>query len=402
MEEEKFLISTKVDDIIKEYYGEENAVITIFGGGQLAEQFIYNTQIRIFPYIYDNDIKKQGMKINNCIVRYAADIKSDVPRYQWILIASNYDEEIARQLLAEGYKNILSLRMLQKRVIIENSISKRKIEACMLEATNCCNARCEFCANPVMHRKKMHMPQAVFDKTLERLLEEQISPEKFRLHFAGEPLLDPALFEKIKYLKELFPNSQVGYTTNFSIADAAVINKIIESGQDYITISLNAIEESEYQNIMGLDYQRTISNIEAFLLKRDMEKIDMKVTLSAVANETEDTAEFQKYWADRNVEVRVMRKGKWVGKNTLKDSKGNQSNKIYKVHTCGFLYNQICILSNGSYGICCFDAEGNMGGMNIWNTGIMESFNSTIKREMRKQIYEGSGLPIFCRECSFT
>lgn len=83
--------------------------------------------------------------------------------------------------------------------------------------------------------------------------------------------MDPELFYKIQTIKKNFKNSEVGFTTNFSIANQLIIKNIFESGLDFVAISLNAVESEEYRRIMGLDYYSTIRNINMLLLEKKQE-----------------------------------------------------------------------------------------------------------------------------------
>lgn len=389
-----------MDKYINEYC--KNEEIVIWGGGIQAKEFLDNSNLKINKIVYDNDENKKGRclgKNNSYFIETGSEICHNVKKNMWILIISRYDEEISKQLIAFGYENLLSLRMIKKQIEIEQNIKNGEFEVCMLEATNFCNARCTFCINPRMKRKKMHMSQEVFEKIIERLKEESISPKIFRLHCSGEPLLDPGLFEKMKVLKEEFPESEVGYTTNFSVATDEIIEKILAVKQDYITISLNAVEAKEYRSIMGLDYDKTISNIKKLLLRKEEMNSNIKIVLSAVADAdgTDLIEAFKELWENENLSVRIMKKGEWV--DGEKGEKRAELKRNYNRNLCGFLHREICILSDGRYGVCCFDAEGNMGEMNIFNTGIIESFSE--KKSWRTPFYLGQALPPDCKACSF-
>lgn len=392
----------KIDNILEKYVNKQEKLV-IFGAGQLANTFIDNTSYGIFSYIFDNDDNKWKKQLGNHIIKAGDELTKSVKQQETILIISHYDNDIACQLTELGYKNILSLRRIIKESELMKSIEQKCLNVCMIETSNFCNAKCGFCINSKLKRKKMHMPQNIFNKIIERLLDEKIVPNIFRLHCSGEPLLDPQLFEKIKHIKKEFPDSKVGYTTNFSTADEKIINQIIEMKQDYITISLNAINKDEYYKIMGLDYDRTLSNIMKLIKKRDEVKGNLKICVSAVVEdlENEQARLFNIEWRNKGVDVRLMKKGDWIEESYKKHNR-NDSKIYYKDHICSWLYNEVCILSDGSYALCCFDAEGNIENINVNNTSIFKAMNSVLKQQIRLNQMCGNGIPQICQNCSFS
>lgn len=282
---------------------------------------------------------------------------------------------------------------------IEQEISLGEFASCMIESTSYCNAQCSFCENPNLTRTKCHMSRETFEKVLERLREDNINPRLFFLHCCGEPLLDPELFYKIGRIKESFKSSEVGYTTNFSIANQLIINNIFESGQDFIAISLNSVDSEEYHSIMGLEYYSTIRNINMLLDEKEARKSKINITLSIVADKNTDAVErFQEYWKDRAVKVRIMRRGDWV-KREYNKRPSVEDTQCYR-EMCGWLYNKICILSDGRYGMCCFDAEGSKA-LNIYDTGIIAAMQTEYRREIRKRFLLENELPDMCHSCSY-
>ena len=286
---------------------------------------------------------------------------------------------------------------------IEQEISWGGVVSCMIESTSYCNAQCSFCENPNLTRTKCHMSRETFCKVLERLKEDNINPKLFFLHCCGEPLLDPELFYKIRTIKQNFKNSEVGFTTNFSIANQSIIENIFESGLDFVAISLNAVESEEYHRIMGLDYFSTIRNINMLLDEKEARKSKINITLSIVADEDEDEDEdvvkcFEEQWKNRDVKVRLMWRGDWV--KSEYDKRTNIEDSLCDREMCDWLHKKICILSDGSYGMCCFDAEG-IKNLNIYNTGIIEALQTEYRKEIRKRVLLENILPDMCKFCSY-
>lgn len=246
-----------------------------------------------------------------------------------------------------------------------------------IETTSFCNARCVFCPNTSLKREKNIMTDAVFEKIMERVKQEGLSISTFILHLNGEPFTDPKLFTRIKTLKTEFPESKIRFTTNFSLANDAIIEQIFDSGLDEIVCSVNSIDAEKYREIMGLDYERTIDNIQRLLKRRQELGSSLDITLSIVAAQ-EDAQEIEKFKERWNgIKVRVMKLGQWVDKEAPANIYTHSREGI-----CPAPYTTIHILSNGDYAFCSFDAEGIVG-RNVMDTSIKDAWTSQLFAETR-------------------
>lgn len=267
----------------------------------------------------------------------------------------------------------------------------------MIETTNICNAKCEFCANPKLKRKKMVMSDEIFNLIISKIKNEQIIVEKFILHLNGEPFTDRKLIERIKILKQEFPNSPIWFTTNFNLPNREQIDELLISGVDTITISINSIEKNKYEEIMGIEYEKTIKNVE-YILKKNKElnkSINIRVSIVDTGN-SHIVKQFQDKYREL-AEVRVIRLGNWGGHET----ENRIVHESIDIQSCDDLNNQICFLSNGEFAICCFDAEG-MVGMNIKDVGILDTFNSGEYAKLRRKLKTSGKKDTICDTCSFT
>ncbi|MDE6743351.1 MAG: radical SAM protein [Lachnospiraceae bacterium] len=366
--------------------------LCLFGMGDACNSFLDNSILRNdVEKIFDNDSSKWGGIKNVLSPEY---INRDLNALY--IIMSMYDEEIGKQLQALGVTNYISYYQVLDFIKVKLGLAHISIKACMIEATNYCNAACSFCANPTMKRKKMHMTSDIFEKIIERLHIENQTPEWFWLHCLGEPLLDPDIFQKVHRLKVEFPNSKVGFTSNFSIANADTIDSIFTSGQDYIYISLNAINETDYEQIMHLKYQKTLSNINDLLREKEKRQSEIQIVLSIVetpGNEQQVNL-FKENWGTK-AEVRVIKQGKWI------DSRLKSESRRKRHLVCNQLLEEICILSNGDYALCCFDGEGTIPLGNVMERSLAEMFVCEEKQMIIDQFLFSDKEVSVCAECSF-
>lgn len=376
----------------------------IFGTSGMGKEFLEYTSLNICG-AFDN--KNTENSFENVPV-LNINMLSELDDNSVILITSSYDKEIGKQL--NNYENIkwISIPFLKNLIKAENFIESPQINTIMLETTNYCNAICDFCPNSSLVRKKEHMSEEVFNIAMERVKELNEPPKIFRLHCLGEPLLSPNLVEYVKRLKDMYPDSEVGFTSNFSVVDKEVINNLLEAGLDYITISLNSTNEDSYKNAMGkhMSYVRTLNNIRMLLNEINIRGSKLRVSLSIV--ETEDNVseveEFCDEWKSQNVDIRIMKLGNWIENENKEcnvdiEEKRSIMNK-YSYKTCPWTMCEICILSNGNYALCCFDSEG-IQDMNVNEYSIKDVINSKLFKEIRKNLIHGVAESDICKGCSF-
>ena len=277
------------------------------------------------------------------------------------------------------YKNFINKKIKNRLEYINNHKNLKFI----IETTSICNAKCAFCPYSTMDRQHIPMSDEIFNKIIERLKEEQIKPVLFDLFLIGEPFLDKKIFERIKILKEDFPDVPVNITSNFNICDEEIINKIITSDINLIYISLNAVNEKKYKELMGLDYKKTVKNINNLIKSKKKYKKNLKINLSMVLYEEDsflDKLKFFFSWVFKVDSLRFQRAVTWHNKIKIKNTISKKEKILYP---CNDLFERIPILSNGDFALCCQDSEG-MINLNIMDTGIIQAWNSNVYSKIRK------------------
>lgn len=374
----------------------------IYGIGEIAD--IVSGQIDsciIDGYIVSDDIKIEHRFHGHNVYRVS---DANILRYSLVLVAvgKNYRDEIVGTLKKYGYENIAVLSDSFSKLLLEEKRLQVRPEKyrVMIETSSICNAKCSFCPNVTLKRKHMVMSDDIFSCILSRIEIEKIPVERFILHLNGEPFTDRKLCLRVKEIKKRFQDIPVWFTTNFALPDHQMIDDLLASGADQITISLNTVDKDEYHDITGgLDFDRTISNLD-YLLSRLHENMGscLKVRLSIVDTGNPDKVEaFKKRFADL-AEIRVMRLGQWMGSVPSEQMKKNSRNCQV---LCEDLRSQICILSNGDFAFCDFDAEGHVG-INVLDMPILEAYYSKKFMDLREQhVYKGRKGTL-CENCSYS
>jgi MoaA/NifB/PqqE/SkfB family radical SAM enzyme len=165
-------------------------------------------------------------------------------------------------LIIRYLRQNIFFRLRQRKEIID-----QEIVTLYAEVTTHCNARCFMCSWEEKFIKEgipqSHMSQEIVDKFLESV-QKLVKRGKVIRFFPiglGEPLLFPGLLGLFRDLKAISQNVYIVLTTNGVPLTKSTFIKLIDSGVDEITISLNADSPEGYRKVMGIDkYETALKN----------------------------------------------------------------------------------------------------------------------------------------------
>ncbi|MCX6802972.1 MAG: radical SAM protein [Candidatus Diapherotrites archaeon] len=267
-----------------------------------------------------------------------------------------------------------------------------------IETTNICNLNCVMCPNSVMKRKK-----GFIDLNLVKKIVSEVKPyaENISLHFMGEPLLHPNLFEIIKECKKA--NINTIFSTNARLMTKKLSKGILSSGLDLIIMNLDGTNKETYETIRrNSDFEKTKANIMN-LLKTKI-KYKKKTPLTVVQavqlkkNEKEMNS-FKNMWEKIGVDgLKVRIAHTWSGSVDIETKKETRP-KVANL-PCFDIWAKIVITWNGNVVPCCndFDAQNVFGNINkqtiseVWNCDKFVDFR---KKLLTKGHYN---IPI-CKDC---
>ncbi|MGB9911206.1 MAG: radical SAM/SPASM domain-containing protein [Microgenomates group bacterium] len=295
------------------------------------------------------------------------------------------------------YKKLVYLIINQ----VENKIKKEKKYNIIIETTNLCNARCVMCPHLFMKRKKEIMKDSIFLKILEKIKKEKINPQVFIINGFGEPLTDKKIFERIKTLKNFFPNIPVKFYSNFNLANDYIIREIFESKVDEINISFNGLNKKSYTQTMGLNYLKTIKNLKKLIAEKRKRRSQIpviRISMTLVKTNEGEERKFIEKWERLVDSVSVNRVHNYGG--AVEDVSGSYKINYNKTpYPCKYIWNTIVFGVKGDIFLCCLDYEGKYVFGNILKNGILESFYSKKFQRIRELHLKGEikKLPL----CSF-
>lgn len=262
-------------------------------------------------------------------------------------------------------------------------------EIVQIESTNICNAKCVFCPRDDMERKQGIMDMALFKKVVDECVELGI--EHVRMHNYGEPFVDRALVDKVRYAKQRgIP--QVGMISNGSLITEAAARGMIDAGLDAINISVDASGKETFERTrVGLKYDKVIANVERLLALRDQAgSAHPKLILSFVRQDnSDDEHAFIEHWRQRADKIHITDLHNWAG--TL-----NKHSEVN--YPCYRPWLTFTALWDGRVSLCCADFDGSTILGDLRTQTISEIWNSDTYRALRREHLESGG-PDICRAC---
>ena len=133
-----------------------------------------------------------------------------------------------------------------------------------------CNASCTMCVIDLpTERKKGIMPFEMSKHILDELLPYKNQIDRLDFFGLGEPLLDPYLFQRIKYAKEKgFRN--IAISTNADILNKEKQKKLLETGIDVVLFSIDSVKKEIHEKIRrGVKFERVVGNCQSIIKMRD-------------------------------------------------------------------------------------------------------------------------------------
>ena len=266
-----------------------------------------------------------------------------------------------------------------------------------------CNAKCIFCPHSQNPKEIPHgrMEDALIHKIIDECSKHMVG--RISPYLTNEPLMDkrmPWILQEIKK-KARFP-VKTKINTNAGLLTEEVGAKLIDAKLDQLWISVNGYSEETYRESMGLDFNVSMNNINAFL--------DMKKTLGAkrpkvivttirtkvVEHELEKAKEF---WASRDVDFRIHSLDNRSGEESTSAIRPD-SRKVTPKRNCDLFLKQAYIVENGDMIICCHDWKQTVVVGNVAKTSIGEVWNSDYFKGLIYEYYaeKFDNLEI-CRYC---
>ena len=271
-----------------------------------------------------------------------------------------------------------------------------------VELTNNCNVLCTFCNRNKICMDIGYMDEALFKKIIDEASDHL--PIKLVPFFRGEPLMHPQIADFIKYAKGK-GIGPIQLATNALLLDDEMSDKLIDSGLDYISFSLDTTDaelykESRLNGVLNVSRENVVNFCKKckkiaqkgeFVPRTQVSTINIEEYMST-------QEEFIDFWKKHVDVVRVYEqhdeKGRLVDENLQK--------KLDIFHTrkpCRKVFTDMIIYWDGSLALCNYDWDEKRDLGNINKMSISEAWNSENYELIRRKHNSGSFEDEICNDC---
>ena len=280
----------------------------------------------------------------------------------------------------------------------------------ILEGTNICNARCAFCAYPQMKRPKTVMSLKVFRDAVDQYLslgygEINLTP------IAGEPLLDPRLFERLDDLSSRPEVRQFYFYTNLIALNERSTDRLTNYDARFSMLcSLGGLDRPAYRSVMGVDkFEEVAANIRRLLDAKKLKKSRVGVQINLRVSASRMNGPFWDYLRrmrdDGLMRLEAMdRFDNWGGKiaqEQVREAGLIPQTLAPRQGPCRLLFTGPFILADGRVNACaCRDLEASL----IVGDLKAESLRDILRGPKLEQLviqHERGRFPDVCRTCTY-
>jgi len=278
-----------------------------------------------------------------------------------------------------------------------------------------------------MVRQPQDMPEEIFRRVIDELAEhDQYGALKaVGLHFFGEPLNDPRIFERIEYAAERLPNllalkrrcdpmRGLSTSTNGVFITEENTDRILDSGLTGLGLSLDGATKDTYERMRyPAKFEDVVRNITC-LLARNRERGGTGANLFLQVIETPTTraelSELTEAWGPYvdgvpNVFMVTKPLVDFAGQVEYGGA-GRDMSRFFVRVPCPSLFDTMVVTAEGEVTVCCYDVNAAMSRGSLTEQNLSALWHSPayadIRRRHVRRDYRGLPLCEACRETKRT
>jgi radical SAM protein with 4Fe4S-binding SPASM domain len=266
--------------------------------------------------------------------------------------------------------------------LMRRTVSTARPAHMKIELTNYCNLACPMCPHEQMEREVGYMRPELFRRII-----DQATPElEFAyLHHLGESLFHGRIGELITYARDR--GVAIGLSTNATYLDPRKGKALLDSGLDFLVISLDGASPDTYDRIrVGGDFPTTVRNVRAFFEQkaaRPGHHLVVVVQMIVTPENHHEVRRFAEQWRGTGAQVMIKEARDWAGQVKLVQlGKGAQPRVA---HTpCKMLWTELTVLWDGAVVPCVnvYERQNLVGDLSqqtldeVWNSPAMLAYRA--------------------------
>ena len=249
-----------------------------------------------------------------------------------------------------------------------------------------CNRVCRMCP---MYRSPPEKERYIADDVMERACREVGErPCNIELSAFGETFLHPKADDYLFLVRRLCPNAEIVVATNGSLLNRERCEKIVDSGVDHLSFSLDAGSPESYAWLCkSTSYEQTCRNLETLvevLNKRNAKHLRITNHIIGIKELAHEFEGFEKRWSGLVDQVAVRPYGNWAG---MVDGNGVTPAEKQVIpeerYPCTWLWYATKIEPNGDVSKCFIHVTGDK---NPLGNIMQESFESIWKGDNLRRL----------------
>lgn len=285
--------------------------------------------------------------------------------------------------------------------------------AISIENTSVCNSRCVFCPNGIMQRNRQQMKMDVFKKAVDEAIQMGSTDIDFFVTI-GDPLLDPHLLERARYVRQFQQVSDMGFNTTLQWLQLFNLDEFFACGFTWISVSTTLSGPETYRNFFGVDkYSQMLSNLIQLLKENNRRgsPIDVQIGIKPTPESRADILNHPDFKLIQSLTVQdladeVRREDffvcDWGGTVRLPSYLRPLPLWPRSHRPCYRLYQGLMLFSNGKVGACAcrdFEASSELILGSIQENSLDEMWNGDKLKQIRSGWLTGKSIPDVCQKC---
>lgn len=267
----------------------------------------------------------------------------------------------------------------------------------IVETTAKCNIYCPMCPRETHKQPKEDMSQATFERLVQGASR---TAEHMMLIGLGEPLLDPAIFDRITYCEQHGVSTLL--STNGTLLDEKAAERLLSTPLEHITLSFDGASKETFEHYRkGARFERVRDNFVRFCKMKHARgsKLQIVVQMVRMPGNAHEVEEFKRFWSgiEGVDQVRVKE-----DETNLVQAEGQASANAGR--RCHYLWRgPMYVKHDGRVFPCCqsYMLDGEPVG-DLRNQTLEEIANSSEMQGLRREHAAGRGgkVPMCSRCCT--